>query len=469
MLLKGFLAAAALTASITASAGYILNVQFMEEDSTGGAGSRGGGDTLALAPISLGNPSAAATLSTRWPGQPNDTSLGGGRAPSFQYPLRIGPGDTLAGLLTGAGVSRSEAQAAIKALATLYNPRFIRLGQRIAVRYTPHAPGSAEARLPSPGHFQGLLLEPDYDVVIRVDRTEGNGFSARRIEKRLRRAPVRAEGVIQSSLYVDGLKAGIPHPVLAELIRAYSWDVDFQRDIRKGDGFEVMYERAFDLKGRLVYSGNIQFAALTLSGKRHAIYLYQTADGTRDYFDEKGQSARKALMRTPIDGARLTSGFGRRKHPILGYTKLHRGVDFAAPRGTPIYAAGNGTVQRAGRNGAYGLYVKIRHNGRYSTAYAHMRAIARGARRGKRVTQGQIIGYVGSTGRSTGPHLHYEILAGGVRTNPMRVKMPSGKKLKGDELEDFQVARNVLDERYWAIKPEPKTAAKPTGAGIGAP
>jgi murein DD-endopeptidase MepM/ murein hydrolase activator NlpD len=174
-------------------------------------------------------------------------------------------------------------------------------------------------------------------------------------------------------------------------------------------------------------------------------------------------------MRTPIDGARLSSGFGRRKHPILGYTKLHRGVDFAAPKGTPIYAAGNGTIQQAGRNGAYGLYVKIRHNNRYSTAYAHMRAIARAARRGKRVTQGQIIGYVGTTGRSTGPHLHYEILAGGRRTNPMRIKMPSGKKLKGGELEDFQVARNVLDERYAAIKPGLKTAGKSTGAGIGAP
>jgi hypothetical protein len=279
MLLKGFLAATALAASVTASAGYILNVQFMEEGSTGGNGSSGRDDTLALAPISLGNPSAAATLSTRWPGQPNDTSPDGGNAPSFQYPLRIGKGDTLAGLLTGAGVSRGEAQAAIKALATLYNPRFIRLGQRIAVRYAPHPPGSAEARLPSPGRFQGLLLEPHYDVVIRVDRSEGNGFTARKIEKRLKRAPARAEGVIRSSLYVDGLKAGIPNPVLAELIRAYSWDVDFQRDIRKNDRFEVMYERAFDLKGRLVYSGNIQFAALTLSGKRHAIYLYETKDG----------------------------------------------------------------------------------------------------------------------------------------------------------------------------------------------
>ncbi len=191
---------------------------------------------------------------------------------------------------------------------------------------------------------------------------------------------------------------------------------------------------------------------MTLSGKRHPIYLHAPRDGDSDYFDDRGQSARKALMRTPIDGARLSSGFGRRRHPILGYTKLHRGVDFAAPRGTPIYAAGNGVVVRSGRNGAYGKYVRIRHNSRYSTAYAHMRAIDRGARRGKRVKQGQIIGTVGTTGRSTGPHLHYEILAGGRRTNPMKVKMPPGRKLKGEALEDFQVARAVIDGKFAALK-----------------
>jgi murein DD-endopeptidase MepM/ murein hydrolase activator NlpD len=163
-------------------------------------------------------------------------------------------------------------------------------------------------------------------------------------------------------------------------------------------------------------------------------------------------------MRTPIDGARLSSGFGRRRHPILGYTKLHRGVDFAAPRGTPIYAAGNGVVVRSRRKGAYGKYVRIRHNSRYSTAYAHMRAINRSARRGKRVKQGQIIGYVGSTGRSTGTHLHYEILAGGVRTNPMKIKMPSGRKLKGEALEDFQVARAIIDGKFAALETETKFA-----------
>ena len=242
--------------------------------------------------------------------------------------------------------------------------------------------------------------------------------------------------------------------MLVELIRAYSWDVDFQRDIRSGDTFQVMYERVYDEHGNHVHSGNIRFAQLTLSGKRHPIYRYRSKDGDDDYFDERGQSARKALMRTPIDGARLSSGFGRRRHPILGYNKMHRGVDFAAPRGTSIYAAGNGTIIKAGRNGAYGIYIRIRHNNRYSTAYGHMKGLARSARRGKRVTQGQIIGYVGTTGRSTGPHLHYEILSNGRRTNPMKIKMPSGRKLKGGALAAFQAARASIDTAFSGLAPK---------------
>ncbi|MCK5546590.1 MAG: peptidoglycan DD-metalloendopeptidase family protein, partial [Rhodospirillaceae bacterium] len=232
-------------------------------------------------------------------------------------------------------------------------------------------------------------------------------------------------------------------------IRIFSWDVDFQRDIWKGDGFEVMYHRFYDDDGNAIYDGTIKYAALSLQGKKIAIYLHTLKDGSTDYFNENGQSARKALMRTPINGARLSSSFGKRKHPILGYTKMHKGSDFAAPRGTPIYAAGNGTIDKSGRNGAYGNYIRIRHNSQYSTAYAHMKSIKRGMGKGKRVTQGEVIGYVGTTGRSTGPHLHYEILRGGRQVNPLRVKMPSGKKLKGDELVRFKTALAEIS-REWA-------------------
>ncbi len=450
MLLKGLLTATALMAGVAASAGIILDDQAFGQP---------GRTTLALAPISLGNPTAAATLTVRRAGLPDEVSgLDDMEPPVVSIPLRIGRGDTLAGLMTRAGVSRAETGAAISALGKHFNPRRIKKSHRIFLTFRPAAAGSPEALKLGLGRFVGLSVEPDYNTVIIVERDFKNRFKASKIEKTLRRTPARAEGTIKASLYVSGRKAGIPNRVLVELIRAYSWDVDFQRDIRAGDGFEVMFERVFDERGKQVYSGNIQFAALTLSGKRHAIYRYTTPDGVSDYFNEKGQSARKALMRTPINGARLSSGFGRRRHPVLGYTKMHRGVDFAAPRGTPIYAAGNGTVVKSGRNGAYGNYVRIRHNARYSTAYAHMRRIHKSARPGKRVTQGQIIGYVGTTGRSTGPHLHYEILSNGKRTNPMRVKMPSGRKLKGEELEDFQVARSVTDERFATLAPGARVA-----------
>ncbi len=450
MLLKGLLAAAALVASVAASAGIIFDHQ---------APGRRAGKTLALAPMSLGNPSVAAALTVRRAGLPQQTGpKDHAEIPAVRVPLDIGRGDTLAGLMTGAGVSRAEAQAAITALARQFNPRRINKSHRIAVTFRPPAAGSPEAAEPGLGRFLGLTVEPDFETAIVVERNPKGGFKASTIEKTLKRLPARAEGVIENSLYLSGRKAGIPNRVLVELIRAYSWDVDFQRDIRAGDGFKVMYERVFDDRGKLVYSGNIRFAALTLSGKRYAIYRHATRDGLSDFFDENGRSARKALMRTPIDGARLSSGFGRRRHPILGYNKMHRGVDFAAARGTPIYAAGNGVVVKSGRNGGYGNYVMIRHNSRYTTAYAHMRRIDKSARRGKRVTQGQVIGYVGATGRSTGPHLHYEILAGGKRTNPMRVKMPSGRKLKGEELESFLIARTLTDDQFATLTPERKVA-----------
>jgi murein DD-endopeptidase MepM/ murein hydrolase activator NlpD len=192
----------------------------------------------------------------------------------------------------------------------------------------------------------------------------------------------------------------------------------------------------------------VLFASLTLSGKKKAIYRFKGDDGHTEYFDEEGRSAQKALMRTPIDGARLSSGFGQRRHPILGYNKMHRGVDFAAPSGTPIYAAGNGTIVYAGRKGGYGNYIRIRHNGNYDTAYAHMTGFARGMRVGRRVNQGQVIGYVGTTGRSTGPHLHYEVLRQGQQVNPMRIRMPSGRTLAGAEMKRFQGLRAALDQRY---------------------
>jgi len=451
MLLKGILAAAGLGATVVLSAAVIVGTPAVGEIVDAGTADTAEA-TLSLAPISLGNPTAAARLQTFRDGAPHNTeAVGNIEGAVYHLTVRARRGDTLAGILVRAGVPGGEAQAAITALRGHYDPRRIRAGQKITLAFAPN-PVETSITDAGPGCFKGLSVEPDFGHQVRVSRHEESGFTAEKVKKVLSRAMARAEGRIDSSLYVAGKDAGLPDTTLAELIRAYSWDVDFQRDIRRGDGFQVMYERVSDADGRVVRASEITFATLTLSGKVHPIYRFTTADGHTNYYDNKGHSARKALMRTPIDGARLSSGYGKRKHPILGYTKMHRGVDFAAARGTPIYAAGNGLVTYAGRKGGYGNYIRIRHNSEYSTAYAHMKGFKRGVRRGTRVNQGQVIGYVGTTGRSTGPHLHYEILRAGRQTNPMRVKMPSGRKLKSKELQKFQTARDKIDAQFKALE-----------------
>jgi len=455
MFLKSLFACLVLAVGVLLSASFVFRVAEPPHPAAGD----GAGTTLAKAPISLGNPAAAASLNLLGP----QRSGVGAATPtnaerSYRQVLTVGRGDTLGGLLTDAGVPGDEAQGAIRALKAHLDPTRIRQGQEIVIDFLADSAGLSDPTAAEPGRFLGLSMVKDLQNTIIVGRSGDDGFSASLQRRRLTRTLVRAESEIRLSLFVAGRRAGVPIAVLAELIRLYSWDVDFQRDIRAGDSFEVMYEPLFDDTGALVAGGDILFAALTLSGKRHAVYRHATADGPSDYFDENGQSARKALMRTPIDGARLSSGFGKRRHPILGYTKMHKGLDFAASRGTPIYAAGNGTVEAAGWNGAYGKYVRIRHNSEYATAYAHMKRIK--TARGRRVTQGQVIGYVGTTGRSTGPHLHYEILKSGRQVNPLRVKMPSGRKLEGADLAAFRESRREIDRKYAEVARPVELAAK---------
>ncbi|MDP6787380.1 MAG: M23 family metallopeptidase [Rhodospirillales bacterium] len=437
-ILRGLLAVVVLAAGVGMSARLLLTDVPPATDTQAPS-------TLALAPLSLGNPAAAAALKVRHP----DTPLGQvsipGIPPSYGYPLRVAAGDTLAGLLVGAGVSRDEAHGAVTALGKLFDARRIRPGQDITVRFRP-APDGARDDL-----FLGFTLDVDYRRRIAVARTAADGFRASEEERALSRSLARAAGTIEANLFDDATAAGVPAAVLVAVVRAYSWDVDFQRAIRRGDRFEILFERFHDETGALVHAGGFVFADLALSGEHHPIYRHHTKDGLTDYFDPRGHSARKALLLTPIDGARLSSRYGKRRHPILGYTKMHRGLDFAAASGTPIYAGGDGTIEVAGTNGAYGRYIRIRHNATYSTAYGHMRRFARGMRRGKRVKQGQVIGYVGTTGRSTGPHLHYEILSGGRQVNPLKVKMPSGRKLKGAELARFQETRSRIKSELAAL------------------
>ena len=215
---------------------------------------------------------------------------------------------------------------------------------------------------------------------------------------------------ISSSLYQDGKKAGLPLAVLTEVIRLYSFDIDFQRDIKKDTIFEILYETLINVKRNTIEYGDIEYINLKIENKDLEYFIFFTEDGYIDYFDREGKNVKKSLLKTPIDGARLSSNFGMRKHPISGYNKLHKGVDFAAPIGTPVYAGGNGVVEFVGRNGGYGKYIRIRHNNEYKTAYAHLSGYNKKIYKGSRVNQGEIIGFVGNTGNSTGPHLHYEII-----------------------------------------------------------
>lgn len=380
----------------------------------------------------------------RTPSQPQERQLAAAAETEVPQPstisrnLRVASGDTLMEMLTNAGVQRQEAHEAITALRDVFSPRKLRPGQEIHLELIADTP-DAEPRL------LALNLQPDVERDVRVTRSESDGFVAEAIARPLQETTLLVTGRIESNLSADASAAGVPTAVLIDLIRIFSFDVDFQRDIQPGDQFEVLYDAKLEEDGSLAKTGDVRYAAMTLSGKRLDLYGFTPKSGYRDFFDSKGQSVRKTLMRTPIDGARLSSRFGMRKHPILGYTRMHRGTDFAAPTGTPIYAAGDGTVRRAGRQGAYGRYVRIRHNSTYETAYAHMRRIAKGIRPGARVRQGQIIGYVGTSGRSTGPHLHYEVLVNGKQVNPSKIKLASGEKLKGADLEQFEDQRAETD------------------------
>ena len=252
------------------------------------------------------------------------------------------------------------------------------------------------------------------------------------------------EGKIRQSLYKTAVDLNVQPNIIIEFARIYGFQVDFQRDIRKNDNFQIMYEVFEDDNGKIFETGNILFADLKLNGTNNSLY-YFNKKGSEGHYDGGGKSVEKALMKTPINGARLSSAFGMRKHPIDGYNKMHRGTDFAAPMGTPIMASGSGIITRARWCGGGGNCVKIKHNSTYETIYAHMKNFARGIKEGARIKQGQIIGYVGSTGKSTGPHLHYEVVKNGKKINSQKLKLPSGKTLKNNERKAFEVVKIKLD------------------------
>ena len=366
--------------------------------------------------------------------------------------LKVGKGDTIAGVLQDAGVGGDEAFKIVEALRPHYDPRKIVAGQKIDVSYKAGANDSLDLTKLT------MKIDPVKEVIVR--KNDNSEFVAELHEKEIVRRSYARTAEIETSLYGSAAKAGIPQRVIAEVIRTYSWDIDFQRDIRQGDKIEILYDTYETEDGEFAKNGDVLYANLTINGKHVPIYRYEMADGRVDYFQPDGHSIRKALMKTPIDGARLSSGFGMRKHPVLGYNKMHKGADFAAPTGTPIYAAGDGVIEVAGRQSSYGNYVRIRHNSTLKTAYAHMRKFASGISKGVRVEQGEVIGYVGTTGRSTGPHLHYEVLVNGTQKNPNSVDLPTGEQLAGKDMDRFKSLMTTINQQYVALSEGLKFAEK---------
>lgn len=346
------------------------------------------------------------------------------------YKLKSGEG--LATLLARAGFSTKDSAAAIGEIIGRASLRALPVG--LPVRATEH----------------GFAFSTKSGREIYALNDAEEGWIAFTAIRPVERYVAYAQGVIDDSIYRAASQSDIPDAALAEYIRVMGFSVDFQREVRSGDAFELLYEQAVDsITGELLDT-SLHYAGLMLSGKQLGFYSFEH-DGTRvGWYDRDGQSAARTLIRTPISGARLSSSYGMRKHPISGYNRMHKGVDFAARTGTPIIAAGSGVITKSGWLGSYGRYVQIRHNGTYSTAYAHMSRIAKGITPGARVAQGEVIGYVGSSGRSTGPHLHYEILVNNRKVNPMTVSLPTGEQIPPEFVNKFQQRVELVEAEVMA-------------------
>lgn len=382
----------------------------------------------------------------------NDAAEGATLAsvPQFEQPagpsdriVTIGKGDVLGSVMQKEGVAVAEVQDIIDAMAKHFDPKDLKVGQDVHMHFEP-GEGDHAYKLTN----MQIQLNPLKSVTIK---RKGDDFKSAVEEKEVKQVIEAEKAVIKTSLYGSAAKAGIPKSVVNDAIKIYSQNVDFQRDVHPGDSIEVMYESRQTADGYVAGTGNILFARLTLGGREIPLYRYETADGSADYYGPDGQSTKKTLMKTPVDGARVSSGFGMRLHPVLGYSKMHKGIDFAAPIGTPIYASGDGVIQRAGRFSSFGNYVRIHHRNDLDTAYAHMSKIADGMRPGTRVKQGQIIGYVGMTGRVTGPHLHYEILIANKQVNPRGINLPIGQALAGRDMKKFKSFVSDINSQYASV------------------
>ena len=354
----------------------------------------------------------------------------------FAVSYIVQEGDTFESILENLEISVTEKKKILEAVKKEKKIKFLKQNQQIYLK------------LDRKGNTKIIELKIEIDkkkeLVFLRDKDNAE-FDSRIIEKQLTKVTIFKEGVIENSLYNTAIRLDIKPNTIIEFARLYGFQVDFQRDIWKGDSFQIIYEQFENEDGSVIENGDIIFAKLNTQGNNLNLYKFKLKNNEIGYFDENGISIKKTLMKTPINGARLSSPFGKRKHPILGFTKMHTGTDFAAPTGTPIMASGDGIVTRAQWCGGGGNCVKIKHNSVYQTVYAHMSKFGRGIKKGARVKQGQIIGYVGSTGLSTGPHLHYEVIENGRKINSQKLKLPSGKTLKGKQRKEFEVNKIKVD------------------------
>ena len=349
---------------------------------------------------------------------------------------KVKEGDTYESIINGINISKNEKKLFLQTIKKNKTIKILRPSQQIYFKIDKK-------------NEQKILeftveLSKKKEIYFKRD-IESKNFKSNILEKNLTKVITYKESKITNSLYQSATSLKIKPNIIIEFARLYGFQVDFQRDIWKNDSFQIIYEEFYNEDGKIIETGNIIFANLSLQNEALKLYRHEYEKNKIDYFDENGKSMRKTLMKTPINGARLSSSFGKRKHPILGFTKMHTGTDFAAPTGTPILASGDGIVTRAQWCGGGGNCVKIKHNRVYQTVYAHMSKFGRGIKKGTRVKQGQIIGYVGSTGLSTGPHLHYEVIENGRKINSQKLKLPSGKILKGNQRKIFEVNKIKID------------------------
>jgi murein DD-endopeptidase MepM/ murein hydrolase activator NlpD len=363
--------------------------------------------------------------------------------PGFSRPqsisVKVRSGETLQAAVERAGVAPSEARSVVDVLGASFDTVHIKAGLAFQAAVAQPRDHRGSARL------IGLSMRTSPVTAITVSRTFDGALRLHELEEKVVEETTVAKGEMHGSLYESAARAGATPTVTAEVVKLFAHKLDFSRDIKAGDDFSLVFDRKVTESGRTVEAGDLLYAEIEAKGQKTRFYRFERGDGKAQFFDETGKNIKGFLLRTPVDGARMTSSFGIRRHPILGYRKAHQGIDFGAGSGTPVLAAGDGVVVEARRWGGYGNWIRVRHQNGWETGYAHLSRYGKGIRAGQRVAQGQVIGYVGSTGRSTGPHLHYEVWLRGTRINPVGAKVPQGTVLGGQELAAFKAQKARID------------------------